>query len=94
LFQLRSGHAPLTGHLHCIRKLDSPVCPACREGTETVIHFLVTCRAYAAARAAHFGASGACGRDVNYLLGNAKALKRLFAYVNATWRFHATFGSV
>lgn len=49
--QLRIGHAPLNGHLFCIRRAISPYCPHCGPGTiETVRHFLIECRYY---RVAH-----------------------------------------
>jgi ribonuclease HI len=46
LVQLRTGHIPLNKFLHRIDCADSPVCPACEGGHESVLHFLVTCPAY------------------------------------------------
>jgi hypothetical protein len=46
LTQLQTGHAPLAKHLHRIKKTDSPMCPACLQGTETVQHFMLHCPAH------------------------------------------------
>ncbi|KAG2737837.1 hypothetical protein P692DRAFT_20657274, partial [Suillus brevipes Sb2] len=46
LFQLRTGHAPLNKHLHCIAKAPSPICQQCRQREETVHHFIITCPQY------------------------------------------------
>jgi hypothetical protein len=36
LTQLQTGHAPLAKHLHCIGKRNSPTCPACQHGEESI----------------------------------------------------------
>ncbi|KAE9389330.1 hypothetical protein BT96DRAFT_835032 [Gymnopus androsaceus JB14] len=46
LVHLRTGHCYLYAHLHCIRKIDSPHCPACKREPETVYHFLLQCPAH------------------------------------------------
>ncbi|KZP09159.1 hypothetical protein FIBSPDRAFT_665886, partial [Athelia psychrophila] len=39
------GHAPLRQHLHRIKCAESPICPDCESGQETVAHFLIFCPA-------------------------------------------------
>jgi len=46
ILELRTSHVPLNKHLHCIGCVDSPTCPACEGGYESVLHFLVTCPAH------------------------------------------------
>ena len=43
--KLRLGHAGLNYHLNRFEMADSPLCETCRE-SETVTHFLLTCRRY------------------------------------------------
>ena len=43
LVQLRTGHIPLNKHLFCINKVESPMCPMCRQGEELVHHYLFKC---------------------------------------------------
>ncbi|KAJ7097481.1 hypothetical protein C8R44DRAFT_532373, partial [Mycena epipterygia] len=47
LIQLRIGHTILNKHLHHINHADSPICPCCHQGDETVIHYLLHCPAHA-----------------------------------------------
>ncbi|OAX32906.1 hypothetical protein K503DRAFT_651940, partial [Rhizopogon vinicolor AM-OR11-026] len=47
LFQLRTGHAPLNKHLHCIAKVPNPACQHCYLREETVRHFLIVYHPYA-----------------------------------------------
>jgi len=53
MMQLWMGHIPLNSYLHCIKKSATRRCESCWgivrwEVTETVIHFLFECQAYAA----------------------------------------------
>ncbi|EJD33431.1 hypothetical protein AURDEDRAFT_46805, partial [Auricularia subglabra TFB-10046 SS5] len=41
--QLRTGHAPLNGHLNRINRSDSAACPSCNHRRETVRHFVLDC---------------------------------------------------
>ncbi|KAJ6561096.1 hypothetical protein DFH09DRAFT_829095, partial [Mycena vulgaris] len=50
LFQLRAQHAPLSKHLHRLKKSPTPLCLCCGTVDETVDHFLHFCPAHAAAR--------------------------------------------
>jgi len=61
--QLRTGHAPLAKHLHCIRKLDSPICPTCQQAEETIQHFMLHCPAHNAAKQTLQNNTG--GRNIN-----------------------------
>jgi len=94
LLQLRTGHAPLAKHLHCIGKSDSPICPACQQSKETIQHFLLHCMTHQAARQALRNSTG--GRDVNItqLLTMPKTLPALSHYIAMTGQFHNTFGDI
>ena len=43
LVQLRTGHMPLSKHLFQISKASSPVCSSCRQGEESIHHYLFEC---------------------------------------------------
>src|ERR1700733_10040780 len=94
LSQLRTGHAPLAKHLHRIGKIDSPLCPGCKQSDETVQHLLLHCTAHQAARQALRNSTG--GREINItkLLTTPKTLPALFRYIAATGRFRNTFGDL
>ncbi|KAI0631845.1 hypothetical protein C8Q77DRAFT_1061631 [Trametes polyzona] len=94
LFQLRAGHAPLGEHLHRIGCANTPACAACGEASESVFHYLIACRGHAEARATHLASLGANGRKIDFLLNSDKAIKPLFAFINATGRLHGTFGAL
>ena len=86
LFQLRSGHAPLNAHLYKIGVVDTPFCPACHQGHETVFHFIrmcPTCRVRRERLQARLK-----GRDppIRFLLTNADAVKPLFEFIHNTKR--------
>ncbi|KAF9025480.1 hypothetical protein BDZ89DRAFT_953780, partial [Hymenopellis radicata] len=51
LTQLRTTHIGLNAHLYRIRTTDSPLCRHCGV-PETVTHFIMSCRRYAAERSA------------------------------------------
>jgi ribonuclease HI len=91
LTQLRTGHAPLAKHLHRIGKNDSPICPACQQGEESIQHFLLHCPAHQKARQTMRNNTG--GRDINItkLLTTPRTLRALFKFVAETGRFHNTF---
>src|ERR1700761_5560960 len=93
LTQLRTGHAPLNKHLHCISRSESPLCPKCLQEDETVKHFILTCPRYNRLRDTHLHALGRGARSLKYLFTSPKALKPLFAYISATQRLTATFGN-
>lgn len=43
LIQLHTGHCSLNCYLYKIRKVETPICSACREVEETVAHYLLDC---------------------------------------------------
>jgi hypothetical protein len=43
--QLRTGHAPLNKHLHCIRSAGLSIYPACANSEEMVRHIVMICPA-------------------------------------------------
>jgi hypothetical protein len=94
LTQLRTGHAPLAKHLHHIGKCNSPICPSCQQGEESVQHYLLHCPAHQRARQTLCNNTG--GRDINItkLFTTPKMLRALFKFVMETGRFHSTFGDL
>lgn len=93
--QLQSGHAPLNGHLHRIRVIDSPVCAACEGAFETVKHYLLDCPATNGYRRLMLSALGLETRpEIKYLLGHRKAVKQLFKFIERTRRFKDDFGAL
>ena len=94
LVQLRTGHAPLNKHLHRINCADSPLCPACEEGEESVFHFLMRCPAYERQRRAMQFQLQRGAHSIQNLLTSPTAIKPLFQFIANTHRFEPTFGNV
>jgi hypothetical protein len=86
--QLRIAHIPLNSYLHKFKHVDSPRCPACGQGKETVEHFLLHCPAYAHERWALEKAIKT-KPNLKTLLGDRKATHMLKNYIKATHRFEA-----
>ncbi|KAJ6597497.1 hypothetical protein DFH09DRAFT_904133, partial [Mycena vulgaris] len=91
LFQLRAQHAPLSKHLHRLKKSPTPLCLCCGTVDETVDHFLHFCPAHAAARSRLY-AAGRTARHTKNLLSSPKSLPALFAFIQESGRFHAVYG--
>jgi len=94
LLQLRTGHRPLAKHLHCIRKLDSPICLTCQQTEETIQHFILHCPAYNAARQTLQNNTGGRNINITKLLTMPKTLCTLFTYIMETRRWHNTLGEI
>ena len=94
LVQLRTRHVPLNKYLHRIKRADSPLCPACEGGSESVLHFLVTCPAYKPLRRPLHHALKRQSHSLNVLLNDPAAFRPLFHFINRTGRFHDTFGNL
>ena len=94
LIQLRTGHAPLNYHLHCITKADSPSCPQCGHPRETVAHLLLDCPEFEGARARMRFKLGTGATSLQYLLTNPKALPPLFRFLHDTQRFATPYGNI
>lgn len=92
LFQLRTGHVPLNGHLHRIGSAESPNCGTCKSTRETVHHYLMVCPRYSRQRWILGQAFGREARMISVLLNNASALEHLFAFIGSTGRFRSTHG--
>jgi ribonuclease HI len=93
LTQLRTGHAQLAKHLHRIKRADSPICPACLQGVETIQHLILHCPAHHIARQVLRNNTG--GRDINVtkLFTTRESLRALFKFIAATGRFHRNRGN-
>jgi len=57
LVYLLTGQNTLSRHLTIMRRVNNPLCPFCKEGEETSLHFLGKCCATANIRRLHFGAA-------------------------------------
>jgi hypothetical protein len=87
LYRLITGHIPLQKHLWVIGKVDSPTCPSCGTAPETVVHFILHCPVYAAARHYHTSPLGRDARILEWLLSEPHAYPALFRFISATGRF-------
>ncbi|KIK42491.1 hypothetical protein CY34DRAFT_83463 [Suillus luteus UH-Slu-Lm8-n1] len=94
LFQLRTGHAPLNKHLHCISKSPTAQCLQCNEHEGTVKHFLLVCLCYAQQCAALCQEAGTGMSQLCQLLNNEDFIKPLFCYIARTRRLEQMFGDV
>ena len=94
LAQLWTGHAPLAKHLHRIKKVDSPMCPACLQGPETVQHFMLYCPAHQAARQILRNRTGGRAIKLAELFTSAKSLRALFCFIADTGRFHSNLDRI
>jgi hypothetical protein len=94
LMQLRTGHAPLNKHLHCIKSADIPLCPACETSEESVHHFLMLCSAYRTQRDALHRSIPNHAYHIRSLLNSNKHTPDLFKWIAATNRLEREFGNV
>ena len=78
---------PLQVYLHRISKADSPVCPKCKMGDETVGHYLMACKAFIAQRGWMERHLRRAAKSVSTLLTNLKAFPSLFQYIHDMRRF-------
>lgn len=86
LFQLRSGHVPLNAYLYKICKVDSPICPSCRQHSETVLHYIIHCRTFDNARRGLFQEGGRDARSLSKLLTTPRLFPHLFRFIRRTER--------
>ena len=86
LVQLRSGHIPLSKHLHRIGKKNSPLCQTCRK-EETVFHYLIECKKYERQRGRLQAELGRNARSLRTLLLNDMAIPQLLQYISEMGRF-------
>jgi hypothetical protein len=94
LIQMRSGHAGLNKHLARINRADSPICPACEQEEESVLHFLVRCPAHDREQWTLRRELGArISGSVPLLLSLKTALPHVLRFIHNTGRLRATFGS-
>jgi hypothetical protein len=92
--QLRTGHIPLNGHLHRIKRATSPICPACLKADKTVHHFLFDCHPHEHARHRLRKKLGRKSMSIMDLLGRKKGIMGLLQYVADMRRLEGTFGDV
>lgn len=86
LTQLRSGHIGLNQYLARFRLVDSPKCATCNV-SETVDHYLFSCRRYLDERHTLRTTLGRTPMTKRTLLGSGGKRKELLEYVNSTKRF-------
>jgi hypothetical protein len=92
--QLRTGHIALNAYLFKIKKSDTDICQNCRDGPETVHHYLFDCTAYGQARHKRYLALRRDSDSLTFLLNDPKGIKELSIYVNRTRRFKNIFGEI
>jgi hypothetical protein len=92
--QLRTAHIPLNEHLYRIKKVSSPLCPACTGADESVHHYLFDCRAHEHARIMLRRKLGRRSKSLKDLLGDRKAMRATLVYVANTRRLQSIFGDV
>ena len=94
LVQLRTGHVPLQKHLFRIAKVDNPTCPHCRQGEESVHHFLFECAAWQRERWHMSNKLGRAAKEANSVMNTPKGIAELMKYVSHTGRFKDVFGEL
>jgi len=99
LMQIRTGHIPLNAYLYRIKKSVTSRCNACWErghwtATETTIHYLFECQAYAAERYDMSKALGRHARDLQGILSCIDRVKELLKFLGRTGRFKETHGNM
>jgi zinc-binding in reverse transcriptase len=87
LIQMCTGHVPLNRHLHRIGKANSLKCPVCKEKDETVHHFLIECKAYAAQRKEMERKLKCDARSMRTLLLNSLTIPTVFKFISQTGHF-------
>jgi hypothetical protein len=97
LTQLRTGHIPLNSYLFRIKKSGTRRCESCWGTahltiTETVVHYLFECQAYAEERYDMDRALGRYSRDLQGILSSLARIKELLKFVGRTARFKNTLG--
>ena len=81
--RLRTGHCGLNHYLHRFGLRTSPYCE-CRQGKETVEHYLLECRKYNEQRQKLWKNAGAGRMRVEKLLGYPTLIKHTMEYVAMT----------
>ena len=89
VMQILIEHIPLNEYLNRFKLVDSPRCPACGFGPESVRHFLIDCPIYAHER---WILEKWCRKKntvltMENLLANEEAIKPLTSYIYASLRF-------
>ncbi|KAI0026455.1 hypothetical protein K488DRAFT_66613 [Vararia minispora EC-137] len=86
IFRFRTRHTPLNQHLHRIGSAETPLCPGCLDGDETVQHFIYECPEYDQARQALRRAAGRAFYSMAYLLSDKKGTRHFLQFLRATGR--------
>ena len=94
LFQLRTSHIALRGHLYRIKKATSPQCPSCGAPRETVVHFLFECPAHLHEHICYLRPWRQKERDLSFLLSEPKATLSLIGYIRDTAQLKQTLGKL
>ena len=92
--QLCTAHIPLNKHLYRIKKVPSPLCPACAGAEESIHHYLFDCQAHEHARITLRRKLGHRSKSLKDLLSDQKAMRATLTYVANTRRLHSLFGDV
>ncbi|KAH7325321.1 hypothetical protein B0J17DRAFT_581705 [Rhizoctonia solani] len=82
--QLRTGHYPTRGYLHCFTFADSPRCLHCDTRSKTITHLLMGCRALDDLRRERDRMMGATSRSLKAILKPGEHTKHLLNYIHRT----------
>ena len=95
LIQMRTGHLPLNNVLFRMKRVDTPKCPHCDNGTrETIMHYLFFCPHYEDARHGIREATRLEKKPLAFLLGDRKGIPHLLRYIDETRRLRSIFGDI
>ncbi|KNZ72373.1 hypothetical protein J132_03464 [Termitomyces sp. J132] len=94
LIQLHTGHVPLNSYLHRIQKRESARCNKCKEGRETVQHYLLECQAHKNKQHKMWRMTGDSERSLQTLFGKREGIIAVLQFVSDTGRLKANFGEV
>ena len=94
LMQFRAGHIPLNKYLHRIGRSSTPECTACKQGEETVHHYLLDCIAWRHERW-HLGkALCRSSKSIKEISSTRKEAIKLMKFIHRTARFRAIYSEV
>ena len=82
--RLHTGHVPLMKYLFHIGKVDSPTCPSCQQGEESMHHFIFNCPTWRYGCWFMGRTLGRFAKLADRVLGTQKGIKELPNFVGCT----------
>ena len=90
--QIRTRYMPLNAYLHCINKINSPLCPHCGLDSESMHHFLFDCQAWRAECWCIGKALGCKAKSLQHVLSSARGIDELLRFLVRMEWFKAMYG--